>query len=41
MFGFIRKVFIAAMTFFNLNLLSVSSLDCVSRVQSNTKNDRC
>ena len=26
---FIKKVFIAAMTFFNLNLLSVNSLECV------------
>ena len=30
MFGFIKKVFIAAVTFFNLNLLSVNSLECIS-----------
>ena len=30
MFGFIKKVFIAALTFFNLNLLSVNSLECIS-----------
>ena len=30
MFGFIRKVFIATMTFFNFSRLSVNSLECVS-----------
>ena len=30
MFGIIKKVFIAAVTSFNLDLLSVSSLECVS-----------
>ena len=30
MFGFIEKVFIATVTFFNLSLLSVNSLECVS-----------
>ena len=30
MFGFIKKCFFTAMTFFNFNLLSVNSLKCVS-----------
>ena len=30
MFGFIKNVFFTAMTFFNLNLLDVNSLECVS-----------
>ena len=30
MFGFIKNVFIAAMTFFIFNVLSVNSLECVS-----------
>ena len=30
MFGFIQKVFIAAMTFFSFNLSNVNSLECVS-----------
>ena len=30
MFGFIKKVFIAAMKFFNFNLFSENSLECVS-----------
>ena len=30
MFGFIKKVFFVAMTFFSFNPLSVSSLECVS-----------
>ena len=30
MFGFIKKVFVAAMTFFSFNVLSVNSLKCVS-----------
>ena len=30
MFGFIKKVFIAAMTFFSFNVLSVNSLECIS-----------
>ena len=36
MFGFIKKVFIAAMTFFSFNVLIVSSLECVSM-----KNQEC
>ena len=31
MFGFIKNVFITAMTFFIFNVLSVNSLECVSR----------
>ena len=30
MFGFIKKVFFTAMTFFNFSRLSVNSLECVS-----------
>ena len=30
MFGFIKKVFFTAMTFFSFNVLSVNSLKCVS-----------
>ena len=30
MFGFIKKVFSVAMTFFSFNPLSVNSLECVS-----------
>ena len=30
MFGFIKKVFVVAMTFFNFNPLSANSLECVS-----------
>ena len=30
MFGFIKKVFVVAMTFFRFNVLSVNSLECVS-----------
>ena len=30
MFGFIKKVFVVAMPFFNLNLLNVNFLECVS-----------
>ena len=30
MFGFIKKVFVAAMTFINFNLSNVNSLECVS-----------
>ena len=30
MFGFIKKVFFIAMTFFSFNVLSVNSLECVS-----------
>ena len=29
-FGFIKKVFIAAMTFFSFNILNINSLECVS-----------
>ena len=30
MFGFIKKVFVVAMAFFNFNLSNVNSLECVS-----------
>ena len=30
MFGFIKKVFFTAMTFFSFNVLSVNSLECIS-----------
>ena len=30
MFGFIKKVFVAAMTFINFNLSNLNSLECVS-----------
>ena len=30
MFGFIKKVFIAAMTFLSPNVLRVNSLECIS-----------
>ena len=30
MFGFIKKVFVVAMTFFSFNVLNVNSLECVS-----------
>ena len=30
MFGFIKKLFVVAMTFFSFNLLNVNSLECVS-----------
>ena len=30
MFGFIKKVFIAAVIFFNFNVLNVNSLECIS-----------
>ena len=30
MFGFIKKVFVVAMTFFNFSRLSVNSLECIS-----------
>ena len=36
MFGFIKKVFSTAMTFFSFNLLSVNSLKCIS-----VKNQEC
>ena len=36
MFGFIKKVFIVAMTFFSFNVLSGNSLECVSM-----KNEQC
>ena len=36
MIGFIKKVFVAAMTFFSFNVLSVNSLKCVL-----TKNQEC
>ena len=29
MFGFIKKVFVVAMTFFDCNVLNVNSLKCV------------
>ena len=36
MFGFIKKVFVVAMTFFSFNVLSVNSLECIS-----VKNQEC
>ena len=30
MFGFIRQVFVVAMTFFSCSVLNVNSLECVS-----------
>ena len=36
MFGFIKKVFVVAMTFFNFNPLNVNSLECISM-----KNQEC
>ena len=36
MFGFIKKVFFTAMTFFSFNVLSVNSLECISM-----KNQEC
>ena len=36
MFGFIKKVFVVAMTFFSFNILSVYSLECISM-----KNQKC
>ena len=36
MFGFIKKVFFTAMTFFNFNLSNVNSLECFSM-----KNQEC
>ena len=36
MFGFIKKVFVIAMTFFGFNVLSVNSLECIPM-----KNQEC
>ena len=36
MFGFIKKVFFTAITFFSFNVLSVNSLECISM-----KNQKC
>ena len=36
MFGFVKKVFLVAMTFFSFNLLIVNSLECISM-----KNQEC
>ena len=36
MFGFIKKAFVVAMTFFGFNVLSVNSLKCISM-----KNQEC
>ena len=36
MFGFTKKVFVVAMTFYSFNLLSVTSLECISM-----KNQEC
>ena len=36
MFGFIKKVFFTAMTFFRFNVVSVNSLECISM-----KNQEC
>ena len=30
MFGFVKQVFVVAMTFFSYNVLNVNSLECVS-----------
>ena len=30
MFGFIKKVFVVAMTFFSFNVLNLNSLECIS-----------
>ena len=37
MFGFIKKVFFTAMTFFSFNVLSVNSLKCVSMKNQDCK----
>ena len=37
MFGFIKKVFFTAMTFFNSNVLNVNSLECVSMNNQESK----
>ena len=36
MFGFIKKVFVVAMTFFSFNVFSVNSLECIS-----VQNQKC
>ena len=36
MFGFIKKVFFTAMTFFGFSVLSINSLECISM-----KNQEC
>ena len=36
MFGFIKKVFVVAITYFSSNVLSVNSLECISM-----KNQEC
>ena len=40
MFGFIKKVFSTAVTFFSSNLLNVNSLECVSMNNQECKNKR-
>ena len=40
MFRFIKKVLIAAMTFFNFNLSNVNSLECVSLKNQECKRDQ-
>ena len=37
MFGFIKKCFFTAMTFFSYNALNVNSLECVSMNNKNLK----
>ena len=37
MFGFIKKLFFTAMTFFIINTLNVSSLECVSMNNQESK----
>ena len=37
MFGFSKRCFFTAITFFNSNVLSVSSLECVSMNNKNVK----
>ena len=37
MFGFVKQVFIATMTFFSFNVLSANSLECVSMKNQESK----
>ena len=37
MFGFVKKVFFIAMTFFSSNVLNVNSLECISMNNQNCK----
>ena len=40
MLGFIKKVFITAMTFFNFNLSNINSLECISSKYISSKNNQ-